>query len=778
MSAWGTGDMAAALPDATTEQPAIEQGSEAPAAEKKADPQAYGWAAPTKYDYETFNKTNKELEEAQASVQPTENQAEFGGISSGDWANKGALYEWKEEYGDIGPRFPELEKQLFASEFHVRSGIKFDTLQEITVTQEGYGRIEPVKSFDDAGLHPAMRENVTLAGYNVPTPIQQYVLPAIFKGHDVVACAQTGSGKTAAFLIPILSKLMGKAKKLAAVRGNPALMREGERYRAEPLVLIVCPNRELATQIFDEARRFCYRTMLRPCVVYGGCPLREQIPLLEKGCDLLIATPGRLIDFINRPALLTLKRLKYMVIDEADEMLHSDWESDLKQIMSGGDQEEGNITYLMFSATFPKIARDLAKEHLAHDHVRIRVGRAGSSHVNIKQDVIFVEAHAKRTALFDLLMSAPPARTIIFVNSKRSADELDDFLFNSNIPCTSIHGDRTQKEREDSIRAFRSGKAPVLIATGVSARGLDIHNVMHVINYDMPSSNYGGIEEYTHRIGRTGRIGNLGLATSFYNERDSDIAETLVKTLLETHQVIPDFLEQYIPEGFTAEGTGDVEKLKFEADSDYGDGEGENGENGEAPAEGVDAGGWGAPAAPEASGSGWAASAAPAQEAPAASGWGAQPTAPVQAPPSNAGSNWGQQPTPAPQGPPAEQSGWGSAPQGFQGPPAQGPPAAQPSGWGAASQGPPAQGPPAQGPPAQGPPATQPSGWGAASQGFQGPPAQGPPATQPSGWGAAPAAPQPTQASGWGAQAPTPAAPVNNNNNSGWGPSPPGASGW
>jgi ATP-dependent RNA helicase DDX3X len=129
---------------------------------------------------------------------------------------------------------------------------------------------------------------------------------------------------------------MGKAKKLAAVRGNPALMREGERYRAEPLVLIVCPNRELATQIFDEARRFCYRTMLRPCVVYGGCPLREQIPLLEKGCDLLIATPGRLIDFMNRPALLTLKRLKYMVIDEADEMLHSDWESDLKQIMSGG----------------------------------------------------------------------------------------------------------------------------------------------------------------------------------------------------------------------------------------------------------------------------------------------------------------------------------------------------------------------------------------------------------------------------------------------------------
>ncbi|KAN0106257.1 DEAD domain containing protein [Hyaloscypha variabilis] len=682
MSAWGTGDMAAALPDGA---PPAEHGSEAPATEKK-DPQAYGWVAPTKYDYETFNKTTKELEEAQASAEVPENPAEFGGIFSGDWANKGALYEWKEEYGDVGPRFEALEKQLFGSDYHVRTGIKFDRIQQISVTQEGNVRIDPITSFDNAGLHPAMRENVKLAGYNVPTPIQQYVLPAIFKGYDVVACAQTGSGKTAAFLIPILSKLMGKAKKLAAYRGNPANMKEGERYRAEPLVLIVCPNRELATQIFDEARRFCYRTMLRPCVVYGGCPLREQIPLLEKGCDLLIATPGRLIDFMNRPALLTLKRLKYMVIDEADEMLHSDWENDLKQIMSGGDQEEGNITYLMFSATFPKNARDLAKEHLAHDHVRIRVGRAGSSHVNIKQDVVFVEAHAKRQALFDLLMSAPPARTIIFVNSKRAADEVDDFLFNSNIPCTSIHSDRTQKEREDSIRAFRSGKAPVLVATGVSARGLDIHNVMHVINYDMPSPQYGGIEEYTHRIGRTGRIGNLGLATSFYNDRDSDLAETLVKTLLETHQVIPDFLEQYIPEGFTAEGSGDVEKLKFEADSDYGDGEGENGE---APAEGGDNGsGWGAPAAPvqEApTAAGWAATQQtiappPAQPAPANNGgWGNAPpaqaagygSAPVKSAPSNAGSNWGQQQAAAPQA----SGGWGAAP------------VAQPSqssgGWGA-----------------------------------------------------------------------------------------------
>jgi ATP-dependent RNA helicase DDX3X len=165
------------------------------------------------------------------------------------------------------------------------------------------------------------------------------------------------------------------------------------------------------------------------------------------------------------------------------------------------DQEEGNITYMMFSATFPKNARKLAKDHLSHDHVRIRVGRAGSSHKNIKQDIIYVESAHKRQALYDLLMFTPPARTIIFVNSKRAADEIDDYLFNSDLPCTSIHADRTQREREDSIRAFRNGKTPILIATGVSARGLDVHNVMHVINYDLPSTQYGGIEEYTHRIG-------------------------------------------------------------------------------------------------------------------------------------------------------------------------------------------------------------------------------------------------------------------------------------
>ncbi|OBT86812.1 hypothetical protein VE02_03918 [Pseudogymnoascus sp. 03VT05] len=522
-----------------------------------------GHATRVAYNYAAYNMTEAERRAAEGEgpiLAPGDVLQDEG------WANNATVYEWCDEYGDVGPAHPVLEKQLFGSDVHVTTGIDFSGVTSINVVQEGTIRIKPVLSFDDAGLHPVMLANVRLAGYTVPTPVQCYTLPAIFKGHDIVACAQTGSGKTGAFLIPTLSKLMGKAKKLCAPRPNPATFVPDPRNfaRAEPLMLIVCPNRELAVQIFNEARRFCYRSMLRPCVVYGGGPRRDQLNQIAKGCDVLIGTPGRLVDFItNEPERLSLCRLKYMIVDEADEMLSPDWEDEFKVIMNGGDQEDGNITYMMFSATFPKAARDLAKEHLANDFVRIRVGRAGSTSTNIEQNVIYVEPSAKRQALLDLLYSRPPARTIVFVNSKRSADELDDYLYNIGMPSTSIHSDRTQREREDAIRSFRIGAVGILVATGVSARGLDIKNVMHVINFDLPNADFGGIEEYTHRIGRTARIGNRGLATSFYCDRNEDLALDLVKTLSETNQPIPDFLQAFVPEGGAAE-------LEFEVDSDFG----------------------------------------------------------------------------------------------------------------------------------------------------------------------------------------------------------------
>ncbi|EME87037.1 uncharacterized protein MYCFIDRAFT_116498, partial [Pseudocercospora fijiensis CIRAD86] len=502
-----------------------------------------GWTETVAFDYDAFQRS---------------------GGNDGNWLGQGAVYEWSGEYGDVAPQVPELEAILFGSEFKLREGTHRTNIDDIEVTVEGPTKIAPIKNFADAGLHPVVLQNIALADYKTPTPIQAYTISAVQKGHDVVGIAQTGDGKTAAYLIPIISKLMGKAKKLQAPRPDTSRGTYDARTqgaRAEPLVLIVVPTRELAIQIFDEARRMCYRSMLRPCVAYGGYPTGACLEELSKGCDILIGTAGRLCDLMERPEKLSMSRVKFTVIDEADEMLDTDWNPQLSKLMSGGDtNEDADHVYFMFSATFPKGAREMARTYMAQDYVRVRVGRAGQAHKNIKQEIIYVEKDAKRQAVYDLLFVSKPERTLIFCNSKAVVDLLDDFLYNKQLPTTSIHGDRNQREREDAIRAFRTGRAPILIATGVSARGWDVKGVGHVINFDLPSADHGGISEYTHRIGRTARIGNQGLATSFYNDRNEDIAQDLVNVLVECEQTVPDFLEHLKPE----EGS----KLQFNDDTD------------------------------------------------------------------------------------------------------------------------------------------------------------------------------------------------------------------
>ncbi|KAJ4373907.1 hypothetical protein N0V83_002646 [Neocucurbitaria cava] len=496
---------------------------------------------------------------------------------SAAWLSDAAIYQWDDDFGEVGDANPELEKMLFEGEHLQRVGGAIKALT-FEVGVEGPTKVQPVRNFEDAGLHPAMLDNVKLCRYTYPTPIQAYCIPAILTGNDVIAIAQTGSGKTAAFLVPILSKLMGKARQLAAPRPNPARYNSiTDRVRAEPLVLVVCPTRELACQIFDEARRLCYRTMLRPCVVYGGAPTKNQREQLELGCDILIATPGRLMDFMQNMNLLSFRRLKYTVIDEADELLSSGWEEAMEKLFQGSDMNsDADHTYLMFSATFPKSARRLAKEYMDTEAVRIKVGRVGSTHENIKQHIIYVNESEKNQALFDLIFSDGPQRTLVFTNSKIKCDMVDDFLYNKGLPVTSIHSDRTQREREDALRSFRTGRCAIMVATGVTARGLDVANVKHVINYDLPSTQHDGITEYVHRIGRTARIGNEGKATSFFNDRNDDIGEDLVKILLESKQEVPDFLEQFKPEDPTTiewhDGTDDESDGGLGGDFDAGAG--------------------------------------------------------------------------------------------------------------------------------------------------------------------------------------------------------------
>jgi len=293
---------------------------------------------------------------------------------------------------------------------------------------------------------------------------------------------------------------------------------------------------------------------MRPCVVYGGADTAPQKNELAKGCDVLTATPGRLVDFLER-GLISLRRVKYLVLDEADRMLDMGFELKIREIVQKSDiLDDGTRQTLMFSATFPKSIRNLARDFLANNYIFLTVGRVGGTTSDITQKIMYVEDHKKRDQLVALLLKQPPSRTLVFVETKRGADSLDDFLYSQNFPTTSIHGDRTQQEREDALLSFKNGRCPILIATAVAARGLDIKNVMHVINYDLCED----IDEYVHRIGRTARVGNQGLATTFYNDNNSGIAKDLVKILIECKQEVPDFLQEY---------AGSVD-LRFDDDDD------------------------------------------------------------------------------------------------------------------------------------------------------------------------------------------------------------------
>jgi len=367
-----------------------------------------------------------------------------------------------------------------------------------------------------------------------------------------MACAQTGSGKTASFLVPVLSQIyaMGPPEalqQLQAQSGGGGRFRDRKQF---PSALVMAPTRELASQIYDEARKFSYRSHVRPCVVYGGADFGNQARELARGCHLLVGTPGRLIDMLDR-GKIGLECIKYVVLDEADRMLDMGFEEQIRSIIDKYNMPPtGMRQTLMFSATFPKEIQMLARDFL-HNYIFLAVGRVGSTSENITQKVVWVEDHDKRSFLLDLLnASGPDSLTLVFVETKKGADALEHFLNSEHYPVSSIHGDRTQKEREEALRSFRNGTTPILVATAVAARGLDISNVRHVINFDLPSD----IEEYVHRIGRTGRVGNLGLATSFFNEKNKNIVRDLVNLLCEAKQEVPSWLDSIAYEARTTGG--------------------------------------------------------------------------------------------------------------------------------------------------------------------------------------------------------------------------------
>ncbi|KNA25897.1 hypothetical protein SOVF_001800 [Spinacia oleracea] len=417
------------------------------------------------------------------------------------------------------------------------SGINFDAYDDIPVETSGDNVPPPVNTFADIDLGNELNANIRRCKYVKPTPVQRYAIPISLAGRDLMACAQTGSGKTAAFCFPIISGIMKSPQPPPKPRSRAAF----------PLALILSPTRELSVQINEEARKFAYQTGVRVVVAYGGAPISQQLRELERGVDILVATPGRLVDLLER-ARVSLENIRYLALDEADRMLDMGFEPQIRKIVEQTQMPDRGLRQTMlFSATFPKEIQRLASDFLAN-YIFLAVGRVGSSTDLIVQRVEFVHESDKRSHLMDLIhaqrangVHGKQALTLVFVETKKGADALEHWLGMNGFPATSIHGDRTQQERELALRSFKTGNTPILVATDVAARGLDIPHVAHVINFDLPND----IDDYVHRIGRTGRAGKSGLATAFFNENNQSLARPLAELMQEANQEVPEWLVRY-----------------------------------------------------------------------------------------------------------------------------------------------------------------------------------------------------------------------------------------
>lgn len=310
-----------------------------------------------------------------------------------------------------------------------------------------------IKKFDAANLRSSLLENITKSGYTVPTPIQKVSIPVITEGRDLMACAQTGSGKTAAFLLPILNSILDESIDLEI---------------GKPQAVIVSPTRELAIQIFNEARKFAYTTFLKIKILYGGTSVKYQNESITNGCHVLIATPGRLLDFVER-TFVTFEDTRFVVLDEADRMLDMGFADSMRKIMHHQTMRPDHQT-LMFSATFPEEIQRLAGEFLKN-YIFVTIGVVGGACSDVQQTIYEVNKFNKRSKLMEILREGADG-TIVFVETKRGADFLASFFSETEFPTTSIHGDRLQSQREQALRDFKNGNMKVLIATSVASRGL------------------------------------------------------------------------------------------------------------------------------------------------------------------------------------------------------------------------------------------------------------------------------------------------------------------
>jgi ATP-dependent RNA helicase RhlE len=371
-----------------------------------------------------------------------------------------------------------------------------------------------VTTFAELDLHKLVMKAITEQGYETPTPIQAQAIPLLLQDKDLLGIAQTGTGKTAAFALPTLDYL---------------LEHEQGRKPKSTRVLVLAPTRELASQIADSFSTYSKYMDCIVTTVFGGVKINKQIRNLSKGTHVLVATPGRLLDLANQGAL-TLGDVEVLILDEADQMLDMGFINDLKKIIAMVPKDRQT---LLFSATMPTTIAELSKQFL-RDPVKVSVAPQSTTAERVDQGVIHVSNNDKLDLLSDVLKAADMDRALVFTRTKHGADKVVRKLLSKGLEAAAIHGNKSQPQRIKALAAFKDGKCPILVATDIAARGIDVDGVSHVINFEMPNV----AEQYVHRIGRTARAGREGLAISFVAEDELYYLRDIEKTTRQNIEVI------------------------------------------------------------------------------------------------------------------------------------------------------------------------------------------------------------------------------------------------
>lgn len=414
--------------------------------------------------------------------------------------------------------------------------------EEFRISTKFGGRLpNPIRFWNECNLPESLLRAIKeVAKYEEPSPIQRMAIPVGLTNRDCVGIAETGSGKTAAFVLPMLTYLLRQPPMSQA------------NFEDGPYAIVLAPTRELAKQIEEETNKFATFIEIHAITIVGGISLDTQSVLLREGVECIIATPGRLNDCIDR-RILVLNQCNYVVLDEADRMIDMGFEPQVLAIFEkmptsnmrplDESKVEENRIYrqtFMFSATMPPAVERLTRQYLRNP-VYITIGDPNATAAErVRQHIMWLPETQKRKKLMELLPSMQPP-IMIFCNQKKNADTLSKFLRSQNISAISLHGGKSQENREYSLKQFRDKEIDVLVCTNVAGRGIDVEGVQHVVNYDMPNN----IQDYCHRIGRTGRAGNEGVATSFLTKDDTDIMYELKKMLLKTNNVVPNELMQH-----------------------------------------------------------------------------------------------------------------------------------------------------------------------------------------------------------------------------------------